>query len=106
MSFRFRSTSPRFYANQFSEQEQTRISQLWNGAALNQQYRQLQQQMADWLAHAPSLEPEVAARESFYWVVKPFAKWCLTRYYLSRGSMSLSVIILLNQYMLLTKQAI
>ena len=54
-----------FYADQFSEQEQTRISQLWNGAALNQQYRQLQQQMADWLAHAPSLEPEVAARESF-----------------------------------------
>ncbi len=54
-----------FSANHFSQHQQQRIAQLWDGKALNAQYQQLQQQMNNWLAHASSLEPDVAARESF-----------------------------------------
>lgn len=54
-----------FVAQQFSPEQEQAIYRLWDGAALNQRYEQLQQQLTQWLAHAHDLEADVAARESF-----------------------------------------
>lgn len=54
-----------FIAEAFDSEREQQIKQLWDGAALSQLYRQLRQQMENWLAHADELEQDVAARESY-----------------------------------------
>lgn len=57
--------APLFVGSQWSREDQTRLNTLWDGRKLNQQYRQLHEQLTTWMANADSLEPEVAARECF-----------------------------------------
>lgn len=54
-----------FLATDFEAEREARARALWDGAALTSSYRKTRQQLEKWLAHAPALEPEVAARESF-----------------------------------------
>lgn len=54
-----------FVADQFDQRRQERIDQLWDCAALNQTYRQERAHLQQWLAGCESLEPDVAARESY-----------------------------------------
>ena len=54
-----------FLATEFDAERDARARTLWDGKALTRSYRKTRQQLEDWLQHAASLEPEVAARESF-----------------------------------------
>lgn len=54
-----------FTARDWSAEREQAIRQLWDGKALNQQYRQLREQLLAWMQRAGDLEPEVAARECF-----------------------------------------
>ena len=54
-----------FVASHFSDPQNQAISRLWDGAALNQSYRQQEQQLQHWLDGQHELEHEVAARESY-----------------------------------------
>ncbi len=54
-----------FVAQHFDNEREQAIQRLWDGVALTNSYRQLRQQMDDWLARADDLEADVAARESF-----------------------------------------
>ncbi|MCC6373261.1 MAG: GntR family transcriptional regulator [Moraxellaceae bacterium] len=54
-----------FIAHEFNAHTEQQIHALWDTDALNQNYQQLHQQMATWLLRAQSLEPQIAARESF-----------------------------------------
>jgi len=44
---------------------EARARTLWDGAALTRGYHEMQARLVDWLARAPELGPEEAARESF-----------------------------------------
>lgn len=54
-----------FVASDFDAVGDGQIRALWDGQALNASYRQLSQQLEAWLQRSLTLEPEVAARESF-----------------------------------------
>lgn len=54
-----------FVAQSWSEAQTHRIHQLWDGSALNINYRRQTQQLRDWMHRAHELEPDVAARECF-----------------------------------------
>jgi phenylacetic acid degradation operon negative regulatory protein len=54
-----------FVAQAFDDGREQRARALWDTAALDRGYRQTRQQLDDWLARAGTLQPAVAARESF-----------------------------------------
>ncbi len=54
-----------FVANNFDPAREARAERLWNGRTLTKSYVLMRQQLEAWLARAPELELEVAARESF-----------------------------------------
>jgi phenylacetic acid degradation operon negative regulatory protein len=54
-----------FVAREFDAERDAHARALWNGKALTASYVQTRQRLEKWLAHAPALELEVAARESF-----------------------------------------
>lgn len=54
-----------FLASELDAVREKRARALWDGKALTRRYRQSRQQLEKWLARAPGLEPDVAARESF-----------------------------------------
>lgn len=54
-----------FLINHFDAERDTRARLLWDGKALNQNYRKTREKLEIWLAHAQELELETAARESF-----------------------------------------
>lgn len=57
--------APVFEARDFDLDLQRRIATLWNPRELETNYAQLEKKMRTWLERSGSLEPEVAARESF-----------------------------------------
>ena len=57
--------APVFEARDFDTDLQRRITTLWNPRELEGNYAQLEKKMRTWLERSGSLEPEVAARESF-----------------------------------------
>ncbi len=57
--------APVFGALEFDNATQERILTLWNPAELEANYTQLEKKMRTWLDRHSTLEPEVAARESF-----------------------------------------
>ncbi|AOJ70480.1 MULTISPECIES: PaaX family transcriptional regulator C-terminal domain-containing protein [Burkholderia] len=54
-----------FVAMGFDAEQEARIRALWDGEALSDTYRTLGAQLEDWLARAPELDLDVAAREAF-----------------------------------------
>ncbi|OMZ25581.1 PaaX family transcriptional regulator C-terminal domain-containing protein [Burkholderia pseudomallei] len=54
-----------FVAMGFDAPQEARIRALWDGDALSDTYRTLGAQLEDWLARAPELDLDVAAREAF-----------------------------------------
>lgn len=54
-----------FVAADLGERLEKRARALWDGRALSASYRRTERQIDRWLEHAPELEPDVAARESF-----------------------------------------
>lgn len=54
-----------FAAQQFDAHSQQEIRNLWAPRELEDNYRQLEKKLSTWLNRHDSLEPEVAARESF-----------------------------------------
>ncbi len=54
-----------FLSSAWAAPQTQAIHALWDGVALNERYRQLRQQLEDWLTRSAELEPEEAARESF-----------------------------------------
>jgi phenylacetic acid degradation operon negative regulatory protein len=57
--------APVFLAQGFSADQERRARTLWNGKALTRSYVQTRQRLEKWLARAPRLTLELAARESF-----------------------------------------
>ena len=57
--------APVFEARDFDSDLQRRIATLWNPRELETNYAQLEKKMRTWLDRSGTLEPEVAARESF-----------------------------------------
>ena len=57
--------APVFEARGFDTETTQRIATLWNARALETNYVQLEKKLRTWLDRLNSLEPEVAARESF-----------------------------------------
>ena len=57
--------APVFEARDFDSELQRRIAILWNPRELESNYAQLEKKMRTWLDRSGTLEPEVAARESF-----------------------------------------
>ena len=57
--------APVFEVRNFDSNIEQRIPTLWNPKELEQNYAQLEKKMRTWLDRFASLEPEVAARESF-----------------------------------------
>ncbi|HEX4916284.1 MAG TPA: PaaX family transcriptional regulator C-terminal domain-containing protein [Limnobacter sp.] len=57
--------APVFAASHFDAESSHRIAQLWNPRELETVYAQQTKKMRTWLERHGSLEPEVAARESF-----------------------------------------
>lgn len=51
-------------SSQFDEPTEQRIQGLWDGAALNQTYQTLSQQLQDWMQQADQLPLDTAAKES------------------------------------------
>lgn len=51
--------------DQLDDPSQARAARLWDSAALNRRYRQQRERLEAWMARAPQLDPEVAAREAF-----------------------------------------
>lgn len=51
-------------SSQFDEATEQRIQGLWDGAALNQTYQTLSQQLQDWMQQADQLPLDTAAKES------------------------------------------
>ncbi|KVE35005.1 PaaX family transcriptional regulator C-terminal domain-containing protein [Burkholderia sp. TSV86] len=54
-----------FVAGGFDAEQEARIRALWDGHTLTDTYRTLGQQLNDWLARAPGLDLDIAAREAF-----------------------------------------
>lgn len=54
-----------FVAHELDGAREERARQLWDGPALTRSYHDMCTRLNDWLARAPDLEAEVAARESF-----------------------------------------
>ena len=54
-----------FQAGGFDAAGEARIRRLWNCTVLNKRYRQLRQELEDWMRHCDTLEPRRAAREAF-----------------------------------------
>lgn len=54
-----------FMASDFDAGRTADIQTLWDTSALDRAYRQQCKKLEDWLAQAPELEPDVAARESY-----------------------------------------
>jgi phenylacetic acid degradation operon negative regulatory protein len=54
-----------FVASGLAPDLEARVATLWDGQALTASYRQSRLALERWLARAPELEPDVAARESF-----------------------------------------
>jgi phenylacetic acid degradation operon negative regulatory protein len=54
-----------FSATAFDAEREARIRQAWDGKALTASYARTRQKIERWLARAPALELDVAARESF-----------------------------------------
>lgn len=54
-----------FRASELDAARDARARALWDGPALTRSYRQTREQLEKWLSRADTLEPEVAARESF-----------------------------------------
>ncbi len=54
-----------FVARDLDAAREARARALWDGEALTRGYHEMQARLADWLARAPELDPEEAARESF-----------------------------------------
>ena len=52
-------------AGSFSPDLEVSARGLWDGKALTASYRRTRVELERWLARAPGLEPDVAARESF-----------------------------------------
>lgn len=57
--------APVFEARGFDTDTESRIAKLWHAKELETNYTQLEKKMRTWLDRSGSLEPEVAARESF-----------------------------------------
>lgn len=54
-----------FRASGFEAEQEARARGLWDGATLTASYKSSRAELASWLTRAPSLEPDVAAREAF-----------------------------------------
>ncbi|TJY64991.1 GntR family transcriptional regulator [Sinimarinibacterium sp. CAU 1509] len=54
-----------FVATGFDAAREARIPTLWDGSALSDHYRRQRERLEAWMQRAPSLEPDVAAREAF-----------------------------------------
>ena len=54
-----------FRASAFGPPTEKRLTKLWPCAELNARYRQLRDQLEQWLQHASQLRPDQAAREAF-----------------------------------------
>jgi phenylacetic acid degradation operon negative regulatory protein len=54
-----------FVAKALDPGRETRARALWDGGALTRRYRAKSRRLGDWLAGSGTLEPQVAARESF-----------------------------------------
>ncbi|MFA5938239.1 MAG: PaaX family transcriptional regulator C-terminal domain-containing protein [Sinimarinibacterium sp.] len=54
-----------FVAHGFDPAHEARIRALWDGKALNALYRKQRAKLDAWMARAPSLDTDVAAREAF-----------------------------------------
>jgi phenylacetic acid degradation operon negative regulatory protein len=54
-----------FLAGSFEPEVEARVRGLWDGKALTLSYQRTRAELEHWLARAPLLEPDVAARESF-----------------------------------------
>jgi len=54
-----------FVAKDFDPGREQRARALWDGSALTSRYRAKSRRLGDWLARSGTLEPPVAARESF-----------------------------------------
>lgn len=54
-----------FLATDFEPEREARARSLWDGKALTRSYRKTREQLEKWLQRADTLEPDVAARESF-----------------------------------------
>ncbi len=54
-----------FVASEFDAARAARIPKLWDGESLSEHYRQQRARLETWMQRAPSLEPDVAAREAF-----------------------------------------
>lgn len=52
-------------ADHFDDERQARISRLWDGAALREEYVAQRELLTAWLARSADLEDDVAARESY-----------------------------------------
>lgn len=57
--------APVFIASGFDSAREQRARRLWDGKALDRNYRSLRNRLEKWLAQADELEPDVAARESY-----------------------------------------
>lgn len=57
--------APVFAATALDPELDARARTLWQGEALSKAYRQTREKLEAWMAHAPELEPEVAARECY-----------------------------------------